>query len=129
MLPEDAQQARKLTLQKDQFTGLLYFVDTHGNQKLCMVVPTSLWELLMRETHVGPFGGHFVAKGLYNTLAQYWWEGMFSDVVKWCRSCLTCAAYQGFGHRKPSPLKTIQYLWGSPFECVGVDILEMPRTL
>ena len=45
VLPEDAQQARKLTLQKDQFTiqnGLLYFVDTHGNQKLCMVVPTSL---------------------------------------------------------------------------------------
>ena len=116
VLPEDAQQARKLTLQKDQFIiqdGLLYFVDTRGNQKLRLVVPTSLQELLMKETHAGPFGGHFAAKGLYNTLAQqYWWEGMFSDVVKWCRSCLTCAAYQGFGRRKPSPLKTISV--GSP---------------
>ena len=54
----------------------------------------------MKETHAGPFGDHFAAKGLYNTLAQqYWWEGMFSDVVKWCGSCLTRAAYQGFGHR------------------------------
>ena len=52
---------------------------------------------------------------------------MFSDVVKWCCSCLICAAYQGFGRRKPPPLKIISV--GSPFECVCVDILEMPRTL
>lgn len=59
VLPEDAQQARKLTLQKVNSIiqkGLLYFVDTRGNQKLCIVVPTSLQELLMKETHAGPFG-------------------------------------------------------------------------
>ena len=56
-----------------------------------------------------------------NTLTkQYWWEGIFSDVVKWCCSCLTCTAYQGFGHRKPSHLKTLSV--GFPFECEGVDM-------
>ena len=48
---------------------------------------------------------------------------MFSDVVKWCCSCLTCTAYQGFGHRKPSLLKTISV--GFQFECEGVDILDI----
>ena len=39
-----------------------------------------------------PFGGHFAAKGLYNTiLHMYWWDGMFGDVVRWCRSCLMCS--------------------------------------
>ena len=44
---------------------------------------------------------------------------MSSDVVKWCCSCLTCTAYQGFGHKKPSPLKTLSV--GFPYECEGVD--------
>ena len=64
-----------------------------------------------------------VTKLIYTLTQQYWWEGMFSDVVKWCCSCLICTAYQSFGHRKTSLLKTISV--GFPFEREGVDILDI----
>ena len=70
-----------------------------------------------------PFGGHFAAKGLYNTQAQhYQWEGMFTDTLHHCRSCLTCAAYQGTGRKIRPPLQPIPV--GAAF-----DILEMPVTV
>ena len=82
----------------------------------------------MKEAHGGPFGGHFAAKGLYRTLPQHlWWDGMFGDVVKWCRSCRTCTGYHGCGHRTKPPLQSIPV--GAPFDWVGVDITEMPRKL
>ena len=51
---------------------------------------------------------------------------MYSDIHKYCRSCLTCAAYKGTGHRHKAPLQPIPV--GEPFDRVGVDILEMPQT-
>lgn len=67
------------------------------------------------------------AQGLYKMLAQhYWWDGMAGDVYQWYKSCLACAAYQGYG-RWTRVLQPIPV--GRPFECVGVDILEIPRTL
>ena len=48
---------------------------------------------------------------------------MVGDVHRFCRSCLTCAAYRGAGRKFKPLLRPI------PVERVGVDILEMPRTL
>ena len=47
--------------------------------------------------------------------------------MRWCRSCLTCAAYQGCGQRLKPALQSIPV--GAPFDRVGVDIMEMPRTM
>lgn len=130
-LPEDEAKAKKMVLEKERFSlleGVLYYVDAGGQHRLRIVVPKSMRETLMKETHSGPFGGHFAARGLYNTLSRlYWWDGMFGDVVRWCRSCLTCAAYQGCGQRAKPALQPIPV--GAPFDRVGVDILEMPRTV
>ena len=130
-LPEDGKQAKRLVLEKERFVildGVLYYVDPGGQHRLRIAVPKKLRETLIKETHAGPFGGHFAGRGLYKALAQhYWWDGMFGDVVRWCRSCLTCAAYHGCGRRAKPPLQPIPV--GAPFERVGVDILEMPRTL
>ena len=77
---------------------VLYYVDRGEQHRLRIAVPQKFKETLMKEAHGGPFGGHFAAKGLYRTLSQhFWWDGMFGDVVKWCRSCLTCAGYHGCG--------------------------------
>jgi len=44
-----------------------------------------------------------------------------------CKSCLMCAGYHRCGHRTKPPLQSIPV--GAPFDRVGVDIMEMPRTL
>ena len=51
---------------------------------------------------------------------------MYADVYSHCKSCLTCASYRGAGHRTRPPLKPLDV--GGPFERIGVDILEMPKT-
>ena len=49
-----------------------------------------------------------------------------ADAHRFCRSCLTCAAYQGAGRSHLLPLRLIHV--GEPFQLVGVDVLEMPQT-
>ena len=129
-LPSEEKRARRLVLERDRFTmfdGILYYVDPGPQHQLKKAVPESLKQRLMDELHSGPFGGHFTGRGFYRVLAQhYWWDGMFSDATQHCRSCLTCAAYQGSGRKAKPPLQPIPV--GGPFERVAVDVLEMPLT-
>ena len=50
---------------------------------------------------------------------------MCADAHRFCRSCLTCVAYQGAGRSHLPPLRQIPV--GEPFEFVGVDVLETAR--
>ena len=127
-LPSDEKKARKLVLESDRYTildGVLHYVDNSRGNRLRVAAPSAICETLLQENHSQ--AGHFAAKGVYEKLARrYWWEGMYADVVKHCRACLTCASYRGAGRRSKPPLKPIEV--GGPFERVGVDILEMPPT-
>ena len=129
-LPTDEKKARKLVLQADHYTildGVLYYVDISRGNRRRIAAPSAIHETLLQENHSGSLAGHFTAKGVYEKLARrYWWEGIYADVVKHCRACLTCASYRGGGRRSKPPLKPIDV--GGPFERVGVDILEMPPT-
>lgn len=61
-LPDDETLARKLALQQSLFTvvdGVLYYVDPKRNNCKRAVVPQSLKEQILTQTHSGPFGGHF----------------------------------------------------------------------
>ena len=51
---------------------------------------------------------------------------MYSDVYSHCKRCLTYASYRGARHHTRPPLKPLEV--GGPFERIGVDILEMPKT-
>ena len=129
-LPSDEKRARKIFLQKDQFVLLddvLYHIDSSPQHRLRIAVPDEMRRQLMEENHSGQFGGHFVGKSLYKTLAQhYWWEGMFRDAHLHCRGCHPCAVYRGSGPKARPLLKPIPV--GGPFQRVGVDVLEMPQT-
>ena len=131
ILPVEPDLARQVLAEQEQFMvkdNILYYVDPGPQRKLRIAVPQGMKEPLLTEIHSGPFGGHFAARGLYNTLCQhYWWRNMYRDALHHYRSCLTCAAYQGTGCRVKSPLQPIPV--GSPFEKIGVDILEMPQTM
>ena len=129
-LPANEKKARRLVMESDRYTiidGVLYFVDSSRGNRLRMAAPSTIQETLLQENHSGSLAGHFSPKNVYEKLARrYWWEGMYSDVVKHCRACLTCASYRGAGRRNKQPLKPIEV--GGPFERVGIDILEMPPT-
>ena len=71
--------------------------------------------------------GHFATNRLYNALARtWWWEGMFRDVDRHCKSCPQCAVVTGAGRPGRPPLKPIPV--SRPFQILGVDIMDLPRT-
>ena len=85
ILPEDEKRAKRMVLERERLVileGVLYYVDSGSQHRLRIAVPMKIQEALLKETHAGPFGGHFAASGLYNTLSRlYWWDGMFGEVV------------------------------------------------
>jgi len=53
----------------------------------------------------------------------FYWAGMRADVYRKCSSCVECVSVQGQGNPGRPPLKSIEV--GGPFECMGMDFLEM----
>jgi hypothetical protein len=54
----------------------------------------NVWQLQMvvRELHEGPLGGHFATKITQRKIfnARYWWPTTYINVHDYCRSCDTC---------------------------------------
>ena len=129
-LPADEKKARKLVLESSRFSiinDVLYYVDSSRQNRLRIVTPSTIQDKLLKENYSEMFSGNFSVKSIYEKLAKrYWWQGMYIDVYTHCKSCLTCASYRGAGYRTRPPLKPLDV--GGPFERIGVDILEMPKT-
>ena len=51
-------------------------------------VPSHLKEKIIGSVHGGSWAGHFSNNRGYNLLVQSrWWDGMYADVSKHCKSC------------------------------------------
>lgn len=91
-------------------------------------MPKHLQADIMKKCHGGKFSGHLSGARLYKTLARtWWWEGMYQDIISYCKSCPQCAFVFGGGRiHKPllQPITGVQ----RPFQIIGVDVMELPRT-
>jgi len=130
ILPTDEKLARKIVAESEHFEliqGVLYFEPAAFVGRLCVVVPRSLRETLLQESHASCFAGHFSAKKVYDRLRHhYWWKGIRADVHHYCRKCLVCASRKGPGKPIRPPLEPIPV--GGPFHRLGVDVLQLPVT-
>ena len=129
-LPLDPQRARKIAIQEPLFAivdQVLYYVDPKRANRRRAVVPQQLQKSIMDENHRGPMGGHFSGNRLFNSLSRHWWwEGMYSDVSHYVRNCPECVTVSGGGRVNRLPLHPIPVQ--RPFQIVGVDIMELPKT-
>ena len=117
-LPADSVKARKMALQQALFAvvdGVVYYIDPKRANRRRAVVPKSLRQYLLQQTHSGPFGAHFSGQRMFNTLAtSWWWEHMFADVCRFAKACPECAITMGIG-RKRRP-RYIPYLYSGHFK-------------
>ena len=129
-LPQDDKQAHKLVVQAQLFTvvdDVLYYIDPHRKNQQRAVVPNHLKITVMENNHGGPFGGHFAGNRLFKMLARnWWWDGMYKDCIQYCRSCPDCTFVSGGGKPGKPPLKPIPV--SRPFQILGIDIMELPKT-
>ena len=130
LLPTDERKARKISLQASQYVisdKILYYLDTHRGSRKRAVVPEALQVELLQSSHGGPFSGHFSGQRMYNTLASsFWWEGMYKDTLEYCKRCPQCATVSGGGRPGRPPLQSIPVC--RPFQIIGVDIMDLPKT-
>ena len=79
------------------------------------------------ETHRNVTGGHFSGKRTYGALAhQWWWEGMYTDALKYAENCPECTVVSGRGRHYDPPLHPIPV--DRPFQILGIDLMELPKT-
>ena len=131
-LPEHSSRARRIVLQKllfvcDEETDMLFYLDPRQSHRQRVVVPSHLRQQILAEHHVGLMGGHFAAQKIYRALARHWWwDGMYSDTVNYTKNCPQCAVVTGGGLHHSPPLCPIPV--SRPFQIVGVDLMELPKT-
>lgn len=130
-LPYEQKRARKIALQAPMFTiedRILFSVDPKHQHQKRVVVPSHLQEQILRENHSSGMGGHFSGRRTYGALVRrWWWDGMHADALRFARNCPACAIVSGAGKLQRPPLHPIPVQ--RPFQIVGVDIMDLPKTL
>ncbi len=130
VLPEDPSKARKIALQAPLFAvveDVLYHLDPKPSCRRRIVVPKHMTKGLLDKTHRSLMGGHFSGQRLHNTLSKnWWWEGMYTDAMKFAHGCPECLTVKGSGRHQPPPLRPIQVC--RPFQILGVDVMDLPKT-
>ena len=91
-------------------------------------MPRRLRRSLFEMTHAGKLASHLGSQRTYLQLkAVYYWPGLKSDVIKWCRECEICAQCKGPPTRRHGTLQKV--ITGAPLDIVAVDILfGLPQT-
>ena len=130
-LPEDPQEAKVLTnlARKGYFVvdDVLYYEGVDVPNRCRVVVPTHLREEIVSEHHDTAYAGHFSVKKMTQRLYQhFYWSGMKGDIYKKCASCITCASVKGQSNCERPALVSIPV--GGPFECIGMDFVELDRS-
>jgi len=124
---QDAHKVAAQALRFELIDGILYYVDTRPREQKRAVVPRQLCGQILKENHNGHMPGHFSGPRLYNTLAKrWWWQGMYSDCVSYCKKCPQCVVVGGTGRTIRPPLKPIPVQ--RAFQILGVDVMDLPKT-
>ncbi|KAG5277592.1 hypothetical protein AALO_G00119390, partial [Alosa alosa] len=87
-----------------------------------IVVPKCLRDKVLCLGHDIPWAGHLgTVKTLERIAQRFHWPGMYTDVLRYCRSCSICQLTSK--HKaKPSPLHPLPII-GVPFQRLGMDIV------
>ena len=103
--------------------GLLYRISESKKSTpfpgLQLVIPSFLQKPIVEEIHSGYFGGHLGIDKTYDKLrSRYYWSGMYKDVIKFVKTCVSCNMRKL--RRERPPLQDM-YIPKYPFECVAID--------
>lgn len=112
---EDGQQVKNYTLKG----GKVWY---EGKSGLQLVIPTDKREFLLRLAHEDPiYGAHQGIKKTRRKLADYYWEGIYTDVERHVRSCNICQQTKA---RKTKPFGLlIPIKTAAIFDRIHIDIV------
>lgn len=93
------------------------------------VVPDELREKVLLENHAEPTAGHLGIFKTYRRLAlNYFWPGMYQDVVKLISTCDKCLAYKSQNHQTLGEMGRPKQC-SRPFQMISIDLMgPLPTT-
>lgn len=92
------------------------------------VVLPGLRAQILDEIHNGVTSAHFGRrKTLGKAKNRFYWPGMVTDVIQYCRTCPQCEARRKPCPKMKAPLQSIKTSY--PFQLVATDITELPISL
>ena len=87
-----------------------------------LVIPRSLKDEVMLAMHKEVTLGHLGFEKTYHKIQQrYFWTGMYSELGKWCASCVDCATKKSPCNLPKAPFQSIPV--EGPFDRVAVYVL------
>ena len=105
--------------------GVLYrrFEYFKGKQDhLQLVVPSSMRDTILEESHAGSLGGHLGEdRTLGRVREKFFWPGYAEQVRQWCRTCVRCATRKNPSKTRHGALQSVRT--GYPMQMVATDIM------
>jgi hypothetical protein len=96
-----------------------------------LYIPTdpALQQLLIRQAHDSPTGGHMgLAKTMARLTSTCWWPGMKAMIADYVRGCLTCAATKPSLQKPAGTLRPLP-IPDKPWRVITIDFVgPLPRT-
>ena len=126
-LPLKEREARRVLKESEQFTivdEVLFRIQL--DKTLRLVVPAEERRRLFDEVHAGIYASHQRTSKIHAVLSKhYWWPAMRKDIERWCKECTICLERRAGPAVKPllTPIPV-----GGPFDRVGIDVLQLPKT-
>lgn len=129
--PRETYQLLQQWDQLELHNGVLYrrYENHQGNQHhLQLVVPRSMQQQVLHESHSGSVGGHLgEAKTLSRIRERFFWPGYSHAVKEWCQTCKQCAARKTPYPRRHGALQNMTA--GYPMQMVAADIMgPLPKS-
>ncbi|XP_033752174.1 uncharacterized protein LOC117335982 [Pecten maximus] len=88
-----------------------------------LVVPRKFRQAVLKLAHDSIMAGHQGAKRTTNrVLTEFFWPGLQSDVVRYCRSCDVCQRTVPKGRITKAPLGSMPLI-DTPFKRIAVDLV------
>lgn len=111
-----------------KITNTAYGVKLNPESEWKLCAPKQERDTILRENHDEPKAGHLgTSKTLTRVAQRYYWPGMFRDVAKYVRKCITCQTHKPSQERRPG-LMHIRNA-EQPWEIVSTDLIgPLPRS-
>ncbi len=122
-LPHMPVPLSSFTLRED----VIYRTGTVGKTKVTqLVIPCFLVETTLKLLHDASSAGHYGRDHtLSMTRANYYWPTLRLDIERHIARCLSCAGTKGTTNAAPILECSLP---AGPFDVVGIDLLQLPRS-